>query len=277
MSTTYDSTGTSPSTGSGTGTGTSPSTSSGTDPEGTDVPPTTGYESDYRWTAAGGSDVPPWQPPTGEPPARPRRPRRTGTIWFWPTLALLAIGMGILGLYDADNTVPDGAYAALATAIIGGMLVVGAIRGRPGGLIFLGVLSTLALAANVVVGSEFGGDAQRINDVPTTAAAVSDHYEASVGEIRLDLTDVRDPEELAGKTIDLDLRTGHVHVIVPESLNLQVDAELEYAGGINVPNDDGGGWNPSVDRYFPGTPATDDQPLELDIDAKFGQITVEQR
>ena len=41
-------------------------------------------------------------------PAR-RRPRRTGTgCSFWPTLALIAVGLGALGVYDAGHAVEPG-------------------------------------------------------------------------------------------------------------------------------------------------------------------------
>ncbi|HET9500926.1 MAG TPA: PspC domain-containing protein [Marmoricola sp.] len=224
-------------------------------------------------------EPPAWQPPTGQPPAYrpPRRPRRTGIIWFWPTLALIAIGWGILGVYDADHVVANGAYPALALAIIGVMLVVGAVRGRPGGLILLGVLGALTLAATTVTGDSFGTDARQIELAPTTAAAVQPEYHASVGRIELDLTGVRDLTALQGRSLDLELRTGEIHVIVPRELNVAIEADVEYAGGISVPGDDGGGIGHSVDKYLAGQPATDTAPLELDLETKFGQITVEQR
>ena len=49
------------------------------------------------------------------------------------------------------------------------------------------------------------------------------------------------------------------------------------SGGIAVPGDDSGGINHAAHKYLSGVPATDTAPLELNIDAKFGQITVEQR
>jgi phage shock protein PspC (stress-responsive transcriptional regulator) len=228
-------------------------------------------------TADEAAGAPPsWQPPTSQR-RPPRRPRRTGVIWFWPTLALIAIGLGVLGVYDADHAVAHGAYPALALTIIGVMLVVGSFRGRPGGLILLGILACLSLAASTAVGDSFGTDARQIHAVPTTAAAVQPAYEASVGQIELDLTQVRDPAELAGRSIDLDLRTGEIRVIVPRGLNVDVEADIEFAGGISVAGDDGGGIGHSVDTYLAGVPATDAAPLELDLEAKFGQITVEQR
>lgn len=232
---------------------------------------------DNTVTAQTAAQPPAWQPPVGRPPLVPSHPKRTGIIWFWPTLALIAIGLGVLGIYDNDHHVVDGAYPALALAITAVMLLVGSVVGRPGGLIMVGFLSSLALAGNVVVGGAFGVDAKEIRDTPASAAEVRSDYSATVGDIRLDLTEVSDPEALAGREIDLHLRTGHIHVIVPRALNVDVDAAMDYAGGISVGDDDGGGLNYEVVKYLAAVPRSTDAPLELDIDAKFGQITVEQK
>ena len=115
---------------------------------------------------------PVWQQPATRPPMVPPHPKRTGIVWFWPTLALIGIALGSLALYDDGHTVADGAYAALALAITGVMLLVGSLVGRPGGLIFVGIVSSIALAANVAVGGAFGTDARKLYAAPTSAAQV---------------------------------------------------------------------------------------------------------
>jgi phage shock protein PspC (stress-responsive transcriptional regulator) len=226
---------------------------------------------------ADAAQPPAWQPPVARPPLIPPRRKRTGIVWFWPTLALIGIALGGLATYDDSHHVVDGAYPALALGITGVMLLVGSLVGRPGGLILIGFVSSIALAASVAVGGSFGTDAREVHETPTSAALVQSNYEATVGEIVLDLTQVSDPEALAGREIDVQLRTGHIEVIVPRGLNVVVDADMDYAGGINVPGDDSGGINHDVHKTLAGVPATTTAPLELDLDAKFGQITVEQR
>ena len=224
-----------------------------------------------------GSDQPPvWQPPA-RPPLLPPRAKRTGIVWFWPTLALIALGLGVLGLYDNDHHVVDGAYPALALGITAVMLLVGSVVGRAGGLILIGFVSSIALAATVAVGGAFGTDARQLHIAPTSAALVQSEYTASVGEIELDLTQVADPQALAGRHVHVKLRTGYVHVILPRSLNADVNAAMDFAGGIAVPGDDGGGFNHEVHRHLSAVPDTTTAPLELDLDAKLGQITVEYR
>jgi phage shock protein PspC (stress-responsive transcriptional regulator) len=222
-----------------------------------------------------GDQPPTWEPPVARPPLLSPHPKRTGVIWFWPTLALIAVGLGILGIYDNSHVVVDGAYPALALGITAVMLLVGSVVGRPGGLILLGFLAAIALAGNVAVGGKFGFDAKEIHETPTTSAAVLGDYHATVGDIRLDLSQLSDPQALAGREIDVHLRTGSIEVILPRSLNANVDAKLDFAGGITVPGNEGGGFNHEVHRHLTGSTATNTAPLVLDLDAKLGQITVE--
>jgi hypothetical protein len=204
-------------------------------------------------------------------------PKRTGILWFWPTIALIAVGLGILGIYDNGHHVVDGAYPALALAITAVMLLVGSVVGRPGGLILVGFVSSVALAGSLVVGGSFGTDAKNVRETPTSSAQVRSEYSTTVGEIVLDLTRVSDPAALAGRTIDVHLRTGHIDVIVPRSLNVTIDANMDFAGGVEVPGDDSGGFNHEVHKSLYAVPASTADPLALELDAKFGQITVEYR
>ena len=216
---------------------------------------------------------PAWQPP--QPPVVPPRPKRTGVIWFWPTLALIAIGMGVLGIIDAHHALAPGAYPVTALGITGVMLLVGSVTGRPGGLILLGFVSTFALTVATVVGG-FNFSGRNIEETPGRAAQVQSSYTVHNGRIELDLTRVADPAALAGRKIHLSLKAGEIKVIVPRDLNVDIDAEFDFAGGIRVPGYDGGGVQDSVERHLVGT-NPDTPALDLELDATVGQITVEQR
>lgn len=228
-----------------------------------------------------GFDAPPappaWQPPVLSPPILPPHPKRTGILWFWPTLALIAIALGIVGIIDSGSTqVPVGVYPAIALAITGVTLLVGSFYGRPGGLILVGVVSTITLTAATVLGS-FNFDGRNLEAAPTSAATVESEYQTHMGRIELDLTKVSDPQNLAGREIELHLNAGEIVVIVPRSLNLDIDAAMGFAGGITIPGYDGGGFEDSAEKHVVGIPASTSEPLELDLDVRVGQITVEQR
>ncbi len=225
------------------------------------------------------ASVPPTPPvpPTWQPPAFPPHAKRTGVLWFWPTLALIAIALGVLGVIDAGGTeVAPGVYPATALAVTGVMLLIGSFVGRPGGLVLIGLVSAGALAVSTVVGGfNFSGQDLRLD--PRSAAEVESSYEIHNGRLELDLTQVVDPAALAGRSIELTLKAGEIHVIVPRSLNLRIDAEFDFAGGIRIPGYDGGGIQDSVERTVVGTGSSTTPPLDLELDATVGQITVEQR
>lgn len=229
--------------------------------------------------------------PYGEPPAsnpttawepRAPRPRKAGLILFWPTLALLAIGFGTLGIIEASGTnLPDGAYPGLGVAIVGAMLVLGAWFGRAGGLPFLGVVLVFALSVTSMVGNDLD-QGERLSYHPTSAAAVKDSYHTSSGEIVVNLTEVADPQALDGREIDVSVNAGVIEVVVPHGIDVNVDAELSFAGEVNVFDADTpigdrrhGGLNPSVETAIDGGVGV--PTLDLDIDGRVGQITVRQR
>src|SRR3546814_13157329 len=104
------------------------------------------------------------------------------------------------------------------------MLLVGAFYGRAGGLIFLGLVAALALTLDTVVDRWEG---TTINETPTSAAQLESSYDAKGGEIRLDLTQIRDLDALDGRYLNIDLEVGKIEVIVPEELHVSVDGRVE--------------------------------------------------
>ena len=119
------------------------------------------------WTAPPAYQ-PPYQPPY-QPSARPDR----GPKLFGPTLALVAIALGSLGLYDTGHEVSAAAYAALALTVVGVMLLVGSVVGRAGGLIFLGIVATIALAISSAVDGNWSTERQ-IARTPVAASDIQD-------------------------------------------------------------------------------------------------------
>lgn len=216
---------------------------------------------------------PAWAPPPYVPPTP--RPRRTGLVLFWPTLALVAIALGSLGIYDnAGNTVLRAAYPALALGVIGVMLVAGAFVGRPGGLTLLGVIAALALALGNVTGGFHEG--RNATYAPLSSSTVRPAYDMQTGELVLDLTQVSDLGSLDGRSIRVDGNAGRIQVIVPRDLTVDLNADISFAGGITVgDNNDGGGINPSVSETLGGQAG--DPTVDLKIDLRVGEIEVRQR
>ena len=225
-----------------------------------------------------GQQPPAWMPPPAPGYVPPPRPRRTGLVLFWPTLALIAIGLGSLGIYDISSPVTISAYAALALTITGVMLLVGAFVGRPGGLIALGLAGGLALMVTSIVGAATGGevDNRQIDVRPTTPAALAPSYHVSTGDIQIDLGSIRDLSALDGRSLDVRLNAGEITVLVPEGLNVDVNAEIRYAGEIRVGDEWTSGFDQSLNKTLFTSTASGTPTLDLEADARVGSITVQE-
>jgi phage shock protein PspC (stress-responsive transcriptional regulator) len=221
---------------------------------------------------------PTWAAPTATYPPAPSRPPKSerGPKLFGFTLAFIALALGVLGLYEASGgDVLDAAYPALALTVVGVMLVWGSFSGRPGGLILLGIVASLALAgASAAESYDYDGDRQ-IDEAPTSAAMVQDRYSVFAGGIGLDLSQVNDLDNLDGRTIAVKAEAGEITVVVPQGVDVDVDADISIGGDIDVAGVRDDGRNPHVLHLIDGG---DDVPtITLDLDLSVGEIDVTQR
>ena len=65
--------------------------------------------------------------------------------------------------------------------------------------------------------------------------------DTSAGEIVLDLSDVQDLAALDGQEVELDADFGRIEVIVPEGLSVDVDANVDGPGHLELFGDERGG------------------------------------
>jgi phage shock protein PspC (stress-responsive transcriptional regulator) len=171
-------------------------------------------------------------------PPVPRNPRRRGPILFWFTMALAALGVGVLGIADlAGASVAPSAYPAVVVGVCGAMLLVGAWYGRAGGLIFVGLVASLALLGTTVAQRV---DSHDISRAPATAATTPSRLHTDAGEIDLNLTEVQDVASLDGRRIDLSADVGRIVVTVPDGLTVHVDADIDGPGHFELFGSDEG-------------------------------------
>ena len=217
---------------------------------------------------------PPAYPPAGwaTTTVAARPPRRRGPILFWFTLALIVLSEGLLGIIDvAGVSVPGSAYPALSVAITGLMLLVGAFWGRAGGLILLGLVSTVALAGATASDHWNGSD---LHASPAKASAVRDSYTVSGGELVLDLSHVRDVSALDGRTIHVSGDIGRLEVVVPATVDTTAHADINGPGDIRLFGRDSGGIGIAMTRE---SGPTDAPAITINADLEVGQIEVHQR
>jgi phage shock protein PspC (stress-responsive transcriptional regulator) len=200
----------------------------------------------------------------------PRDPRRRGPILFWFTLALITLGIGVLGTLDvAGLAVADSAYPAVAVGITGVMLLVGAFYGRAGGLILLGLVTAIGLAGATAADN---WDGTTRHHTPGTAADVQGRYDFGAGELVLDLTQVGDPSNLDGRDIDIEGGAGEIEVIVPDGVDVDVDASVGGPGDVSLFGEHNGGIGTDVTRQYNGGPNAPD--IHIDAQMGVGSITV---
>ena len=254
-----------------------PGTPSVQDPQAYGQQYTQQYTHSYYPPAAadeGGQPPPAWYPPPSVPPAPARAPRLRGPRLFGFTVALIALALGALGLYEAaGGAVAAAAYPALALALTGLMLVVGSFFGRPGGLIAVGLVALVSTLAVGLGDPQFRGD-RDLRELPLSAAAVQDEYSVPAGRIELDLRDVRDPEELDGRTIALDANLGELVVLLPDDVAATITADIDLGGNISLPGSERGGWDVSLVGEVPGDDPVAEVDLQLELQA--GSIEVRQ-
>ena len=126
-------------------------------------------------------------------------------------------------------------------------------------LVFLGIVATLALAVTSLVGALGGvgdGDGERLNATPRTAATVKDSYSVPNGRVVLDLSKVRDPAKLAGRSVDVEAKAGELVVVLPDDLVTHLDATISGPGQIDLPDHSSGGFDNTITETLGSGPET---------------------
>jgi phage shock protein PspC (stress-responsive transcriptional regulator) len=188
---------------------------------------------------------PPRPPASAVLPPRPKREPWSPALLV-VTLSTILVAMGALALWSVSQDPLDpGVYPAVALAIVAAGLLVGTRIGHPGALIPVGLLVLPVLAlASFVPNLEAG-----VIDVrPATAASIAEPIEQGFGEVQVDLTSIRDPESLTGRTLEISNGLGETTVIVPDGLDVDVDASLSVGGRIEVFGKVVDGSDPAIDE-----------------------------
>ena len=150
----------------------------------------------------------------------PPRPRRTGLVLFWPTLALIAIALGTLGHLRRQRarSTPrrTSPWRSPSPRV---MLLIGAFVGRPGGLIALGLVASLGLGITSAVeaSTDWQTGGETLNATPITLDRRAGRLHASrTARCTLDLSRrARRRPRSTGAQIDVHLNAGEIDVTLP--------------------------------------------------------------
>lgn len=220
------------------------------------------------FTPAGTDTAPPPAPGSPEKPKKQRNPRRDYGALFGSTLAVLAITLGMMGLYSAEADHIAWPYYWLASLLVIGVgMLVGTFLGNGRPLALLGIPVAFVLLATTALPSFTIGGEHRY---PGYASDVDDAYEQGIGDFVLDLTEVRDPSALDGRTVTVEQGVGSLEVIVPKGVDLDVHAKTN-AGQLRILGEITSG--APVSRHY-ADPDSDGPDLRLNLEQTTGEIRV---
>ncbi len=213
-------------------------------------------------------------PPVPPPPPVPPQPPRPKSHLFGLTVSVALIALGLLAAFDvAGAQPPGGAYPALALTVVGLGLLLGTWFGRARGLVFWGIVLSLATLVGSVAGHARGLNDNTVDQTVTvstvSALPTDDRYGA--GQVEYDLTGL----DLAGQTASMDAQIGfgEIIVVVPPDVDVVLDARTGV-GGLTLFGSDTGGVNQHRQRTDYGADGPGGGTLDLTLYAGFGHLEV---
>ena len=217
--------------------------------------------------------------PTPSPP-RPPRPRSyLGLI----TLSVVVLVTGLLATLEATG-VTDLApvvIPAVALAILGAGILVGAWVGRARWLLWFAIPTLLVTITASFIPSQFGdslrsGLSAGVGErswTPTTVVEATRPHDLGIGSARLDLTELVIPPGATSIPVEATVGLGELIVTVPAGVRVLVGATVGAGDltieGLPSTNDP----SPSVDAELPGGPATGPV-IDLTLHTNVGSLEV---
>jgi phage shock protein PspC (stress-responsive transcriptional regulator) len=216
-------------------------------------------------------------PPPAPPPPRPRpRPPRERSALPAVTVSAALLLLGLLGALQLAGavSVPAAGYVAVALAVTGTGLLIGAWLGRARSLITLGALLVLALPATQIL-TDWDRPQQPIATsvtwTPTDLAGLDEQYAVSYGDGLLDLRQVEFDGERVVLTVAV--RAGEIRVLVPPDVTVVAHSDIVF-GATKVFGVSTGGLNSTQSTTEPAPTEPPAGELVLRLDVRFGNIEV---
>ncbi|MGH3440999.1 MAG: hypothetical protein ACRDUY_02935, partial [Nitriliruptorales bacterium] len=208
---------------------------------------------------------------------RRRRPPRRRSALGQVTVGIALLAVGALALLDAwtiFNPTAD-QYLAAVVIVLGVGLLVGTWWGRARWLLVLGIILLPLLAFFSAFDMNVRGPMGDLRYRPASLAEVRDSYDVAAGTLLLDLRNV----DFGGETVEIDLNVGagEIVVLVPEDVDLDVEASIG-AGELDVENRNWEAFGLRESVSFDGSSSTASTVsrgrVVLDLDVGFGTIDV---
>lgn len=199
--------------------------------------------------------------------------RQSRRALFLLTVSVAAIAEAITLIVDrAGANVRGETYLVVALGAVAVGCLIGSLWGTAGGgLKFVGIALSVALALSAL---NLSGPVGQQVERPTQASEVKPRYDHSVGEFVLDLSDVSNPEALAGRDIDITMTAGESRIYVPDGVPVSLHADLT-AGEIRAFGEERRGHRRGFDIV--DDDGSSAKVLTINLDQTFGDVEVSRR
>lgn len=211
--------------------------------------------------------------PVPAPPPRPRSYLGLAALSLAVLVTGAIVALNVTGVWD----VPAAVTMAIALAILGAGILIGAVAGRARWLLWLAVPLLLATSVVAAVPDDldlrFDGGVGDRTWRPLTVEQAGGMFSLAAGTAVLDLTRLELPAGTTSVPIDVEVGLGELVVLVPDDARVLVDASVDL-GNLNVeglPNQQG--QDLAVDSALPGGPLTGPV-LDLTLSTTIGNLEV---
>jgi phage shock protein PspC (stress-responsive transcriptional regulator)/predicted membrane protein len=211
--------------------------------------------------------------PVPAPPPRPRSYLGLATLSLAVIVTGTIVALNVTGVWN----VPAVVTMAIALAILGAGMLVGAVAGRARWLLWLAVPLLLATSIAAAVPDDldlrFEGGVGDRTWRPMTVEQTDETFTLAAGTAVLDLTRLELPAGTTTVPIDVEVGLGELVVLVPDDARVLVDASVDL-GNLDVqglPNQQG--QDLAVDATLPGGPLTGPV-LDLTLSTTIGNLEV---
>jgi hypothetical protein len=185
----------------------------------------------------------------------------------------MLVAVGVLAALDGSGALDPGArhYLALALAVIGAGLLVGAWFGRARWLVVLGIPLAVALIVVSTAQDAFRGGTGVRRVHPVTSTGVLPRYELGSGSLELDLSDV----DFAEQQLDTDVHVGlgNARVVVPRDVDVTVHATTGL-GAMDLFGSHSEGAGVERQLFDDGPDGAAGGDLDLTVDMGIGHVEV---
>lgn len=213
------------------------------------------------------------EPPAPAPTATRQPERRPGRKGVKPVVVLVT-GVAMLIAWAAGSTPP--AITAIGLGVLGAGMLIGGFLGRTRGLVPVGIVLAIVLAATSVFDTvpKVSDASYSVSSTDPPITATGAQYRMDAGSMQIDLSEAR---FAPGAVVSAHGRFGEIKLLLPPNVDLKGTATSDF-GEVRTPAEKRGGHDVVLTLDDLGADRkAGPEAVTLDLQLEFGAIVVERR